>query len=225
MTHIPVLWHVCPCIRIYNTHSINLCQETPRLQHLGLATRPKMLSSAFCSWHPSLVDPWPREVIHRQGEQSSIFHIACNLLHPFVFLESQQSMGKVLKMDIRCFPMAPVDLVSVYLILLALHRQPPGLHSMLCFWIVVVWYCSKMSLEANLRWRSDVVLEMWEQSPLKWDEENHASFTARLLYSYRLWGKIGENKAHVQNMWSDLRPVCGLWSCHLGKARQRHPWK
>lgn len=187
MTHIPVLWHVCQCIHIYNTHSISLCHETPRLQHLGLATQPKLPSSASCSWHPSLVDPWPQgsKFIGRENRiQFSILH-AISYIHLFSRKVSR-ALEKVLKMDIRCFPVAPIGLVSFYLILLALHSQPPDLHDMLCFWIFVVRYCSKMTLEANLRCRSDVVLEMWEQSPLEWDEENHASFTARLLYSYRL---------------------------------------
>lgn len=40
--------------------------------------------------------------------------------------------------------------------------------------IVKTLHTQPPDLQANLRCRSDVVLEMWEQSPLKWDEENHA---------------------------------------------------
>lgn len=105
----------------------------------------------------------------------------------------------MLKIDIRGFPMAPVDLVSVYLILLDLHRQPPGLHGMLCFSIVVVWYCSKMSLEANLRCRSDVVLEMREQSPLEWMKKI-MQFCSKTFIQLPTSEKVGENKAQMQNM-------------------------
>lgn len=44
---------------------------------------------------------------------------------------------------------------------------------------------------------SDVVLEMWEQSSLEWDEENHA-FYSNILIQLLTSEKVGENK--TQNM-------------------------